>query len=520
MKLAPIVFFTYKRPNHLRKTLDALQKSDLADKSTLFIYSDAPKHGASKADIDDIDEVRKLVHRYKGCREVIICERPYNFGFQNIIKGVTEVIENFDRVIVLEDDIVINKYFLAFMNEALNLYVSDDEVMHISGYMLPIRQKLPDTFFYNAASCWGWATWKRAWNYYCDDPNALLEKIVHHPHCADFDCPPYWYMQQLRDNVSGATYTWDVKWQASIFLRNGLCLHPGRSLTLNIGHDKTGENCPKTTLFVTEMSDHLPVVARIKKEEHAQIRKIIAKHYGFRAPSSPQKMRRWLGNLVRAHAGKVLNRFVPDIGNLRRNPQDLLFITSRIMDSAVDPLAKLYAPYRIENSSIGAYSYIAADSIVKNTTIGKFCSIGPGFRSGFGLHPTDGVSTSPMFYSVHKQNGMTIARNNKCIEQLPVAVGNDVYIGMNVALLDGIVIGDGAVVGAGSVVTKNVQPYSVVGGVPAKLLKHRFNETTVQKLLASRWWDGEAEMLALVEKYCFDVERFLEILEKTRVGSQ
>src|SRR5690606_30914049 len=118
--------------------------------------------------------------------------------------------------------------------------------------------------------------------------------------------------------------------------------------------------------------------------------------------------------------------------------------------------SKINYPHRISHSKIGDYSYVAVNSRISQTQIGKFCSIGPNFFCGWGIHPIDGLSTSPMFYSTLKQNGLTLSDTDKIKERKPIVIGNDVFIGANVIILDGIEIGDGAIIGAGAIVSKNI----------------------------------------------------------------
>lgn len=170
---------------------------------------------------------------------------------------------------------------------------------------------------------------------------------------------------------------------------------------------------------------------------------------------------------------------------------------------------KVNAPFFLHNVQIGDYSVLAYNAHAANVCIGKFCSIGPNFCCGLGLHPSGGISSSAMFYSTSKLNGMTLSKDNKYVERKQTVIGNDVYIGANAFVLDGVRISDGAVIGAGAVVTKDIPPYAVAVGVPARVVKYRFDEKTIAALLEKRWWDGSEEDLQKVEQNFWDVETFL-----------
>lgn len=148
------------------------------------------------------------------------------------------------------------------------------------------------------------------------------------------------------------------------------------------------------------------------------------------------------------------------------------------------------------NSSIGRFTYVGG-AFIKNSVIGSFCSIGPDTQiGGFSQHPIKWLSTHPAFYSMLRQCGASFVVHNLYEEEAKGArVGNDVWVGSRVLVLDGVTVGDGAVIAAGAVVTKDVSPYSIVGGIPAKVIRSRFASETIDELLRWQWWDLPVEVL-------------------------
>lgn len=184
-------------------------------------------------------------------------------------------------------------------------------------------------------------------------------------------------------------------------------------------------------------------------------------------------------------------------------------LISNIVNCKIDDQSRIYNNHILNTVTIGKGTYIATNAYISHTNIGKFCSIGPNFLCGYGFHPTDGISSSPVFYSTRKQAGFTLSKSDKCEERKKITIGNDVFIGMNVTILDGITIGDGAVIGAGAVVTKNIPPYAVAVGCPIEIKKYRFSKEIIDSLIESKWWDQDDTVLQEVEKSFFDVEKFL-----------
>lgn len=177
----------------------------------------------------------------------------------------------------------------------------------------------------------------------------------------------------------------------------------------------------------------------------------------------------------------------------------------------------------IERSYIGLGSYIGSDCKLPSCKIGRFCSIGVRVLAVIGDHPIEYVSTHPFSHSRAKKN---IGFNYENIvekeglkrvdEEYIIEIGNDVWIGDGVQILNGVRIGDGAVIGAGALVTKDVEPYSIIGGVPGKVLKKRFSEENIKKLLDFKWWNKDISWIEKNAYYFHDIKKFMEIIENEK----
>lgn len=236
---APIALFVYNRPQHTARTLKFLQQNEMAAESRLFVFSDGFK---SEADEKNVLEVRELLKNIEGFKSVEVVERKENMGLaKSVIIGVSKLIKDYKQVIVFEDDLITSPYTLTYFNEALNRYRNESKVMHIGAYMYNLKgADLPETFFYRAATSWGWATWERAWQHFEPNIDTLMFKFDKSAKSAFSIEHTMNFWKQMEDFKKGKNNSWAIRWYASIFLKGGLTLNPSQSLVNNIGHDGSG----------------------------------------------------------------------------------------------------------------------------------------------------------------------------------------------------------------------------------------------------------------------------------------
>lgn len=276
---APIVLFTYSRPQHTQLCIEALSKNPQAKESILYIYSDAPK---SKEDKKSVTEVRNIIRTISGFKEIHIIEREFNVGLaQNIIDGVTYVVNKHEKVIILEDDLLVSPDFLHFMNWALDTYENESKVCHIHACDFTKNPQLPDTFLIKWPGSWGWATWKRAWENFNPNGEFLLHELKKKKLTKEFDFNNrYHFVRMLQNQTLGKNNSWAIRWNASLFLKDLLSLNVGKSLVENIGFDGTGTHCGSTNIFNTSIFPkplHLEKIEPI--EENKEARKIYTRYY-------------------------------------------------------------------------------------------------------------------------------------------------------------------------------------------------------------------------------------------------
>lgn len=253
---APIALFAFRRPDHLRRCLDSLRENPQASSTDLWIFCDGPRHEADETSVRD---VREIARRVQGFARVTVIEQPRNIGLAtSVISGVSDVLTVAERVIVVEDDLVVSPDFLEFMNEALELYADSPEVASIHGFSYAVDTPLPQSFFLRGADCWGWATWRRGWALFNPDGRALLSELDSRGLGSSFDFGgAYPYRQMLANQVAGLVDSWAIRWNASAFLAGAFTLYPGVSLVENIGQDGTGTHSVSS-------SSHSPTIGRIE----------------------------------------------------------------------------------------------------------------------------------------------------------------------------------------------------------------------------------------------------------------
>ncbi len=276
MPCAPVVVFAYNRPEHLKRTIDALRKNILANETPLYIYCDGPK---SLNDTSKVQSVRSYVKTIEGFFDIHIIYRDKNYGLaKSIIAGVTEILQQFEKVIVLEDDLITSPFFLQFLNDSLNMYNDDERIITIHGFLCAINKKTPETFFLCDPGCLGWATWRRAWKLYDHDSQKLLNEIISRDLQSEFDFNnAYPYTKMLKNQILGKISSWAIPWYAVAFLNKKLTLYPGKTLVEHIGYDNSGTHCGNSGLIQDHPYEQKINVEVIPVKENAEIKKYISK---------------------------------------------------------------------------------------------------------------------------------------------------------------------------------------------------------------------------------------------------
>lgn len=501
MNFAPIALFVYARPEHTRRTVEALLANAEAQHTHLVVYADAAR---SEKDADAVKQVREYVRGIKGFATLTVHESVINKGLaDSIVDGVTNTVNTYGRAIVVEDDLVTSPYFLRYMNDALETYADVPDVMHVAAHMLDIDPEgLPEAFFMRQSSCWGWGTWKRAWQYFSRDSEYFINTFTPAMrHAFNLD-GAYDYWAQLMANHEGRLKTWAVYWYASVFARNGLCLHPRQSLVQNIGFDGSGQNCSVNEMASLQVIPKIIQLRRLQPFEHTQtmqryqqyLKKDLAtlQNKALTLQSTKRVLKYFNQYLIKVPLMKI-KALIQKIIRSRRTTGSEQTIRSTIAFD-IDPTAKvglhqihgeihghvaigamsivmgnLFLEYEGADVQIGSRTFIGGSSLYCSTSI----TVGDDVLISFGCSIADHDSHSVYFAQrKHDVSEWYYGRKDWThVKKNPVVIGDKVWIGMHAIITEGVTIGEGAVIGAGSVVTKDVPSWTIVAGNPARIIK-------------------------------------------------
>ncbi|MDD2505595.1 MAG: glycosyltransferase [Bacilli bacterium] len=277
-ELAPILIFTYSRPEHTKNTIEALSNNVYAKDSEVWIFSDNAKNEKSLDNVKKVREYINTVPKKKYFKKVTIIEADKNKGLANsIISGVTDIINKYEKVIVLEDDLITTEYFIKYMNECLDFYKENNSIWSISGYNLPIN--IPNTYnhdiYMSYRGCsWGWATWKDRWetvDWNMTDYNKLKNNYFMRK---SFNKGGNDMSLMLDDQMNNRIDSWAIRWCYSQSKQYKFTVYPVISLIQNNGLDGTGTHSGTTNDFdvqIEKKDDY--------KLENLEINPVIVKNF-------------------------------------------------------------------------------------------------------------------------------------------------------------------------------------------------------------------------------------------------
>ena len=251
--LAPICLFTYNRLEETIQTVKSLQNNYLAPLSELFVFSDGPR---SESAIPKVTEVRNYLSTITGFKSVLILESPVNKGLANsIIEGVSKVIEQYGKIIVLEDDLISSPNFLNFMNHALDFYETDTKIQSINGYSVFLMSAMEEVYFQTRPFPWGWATWSDRWkkdifdkkklDLFIKSDNFILKEFK--AKCGND------ISKMLLNSINNKNDSWYVRWTFDHFRNNNYSIFPTKSYIQNIGHNTNGTHCNGINSYVSTL---------------------------------------------------------------------------------------------------------------------------------------------------------------------------------------------------------------------------------------------------------------------------
>jgi hypothetical protein len=288
MKLSPIILLVYNRPEHTKKTVEALQKNKLAKDSLLYIFSDGPKR---EEDVPKIKKVRDYIKTIKGFKKVKIIERKKNLGLANsIIKSISDVVDKHGSVIEIEDDVVVSRNFLYYINYLINRYKNNKKIFSITGYNYP-QMKIPleykyDVYFSKRFGGWGFATWSDRWkkvDWKIGDYREFKKskKLQRKFNEAGDDLSDM-LVSQMKEKID----SFAIRFCYYHFKNNAFCVYPIKSYVNNIGLDGSGVHCGKSEnnkysnkKLNEKINLRIPPKVELNKELADNFKKIFKKNY-------------------------------------------------------------------------------------------------------------------------------------------------------------------------------------------------------------------------------------------------
>ena len=275
-ELAPVIMFVYNRLDSVEQTIENLKRNELAEQAELFIFSDAAK---KESQVENVNLVRNYIHKIDGFKSVHIIEAEKNKGLaKSVITGVTEIINEKGKVIVVEDDLITSPQFLTFMNDALDFYEDEKKIWSISGYQFPFE--LPETYTKSVyvayrSSSWGWATWKDRWETIDWEVKDYSSYKYNPLRIAKFCKGGTDLDKMLRYQMQGKIDSWAIRWCYNQCKQDKYTIYPVKSLVNNIGTDGRGTHCDPTsvrfrqtlaTSFKYEFEHNLPADREVMKK--------------------------------------------------------------------------------------------------------------------------------------------------------------------------------------------------------------------------------------------------------------
>ena len=251
---APVAIFAFNRPLHVERLFETLATNPESVDSRYFIFCDGPR---STNDDVSVRQTRDVVDRFARTHQCQVFKQPANQGLaKSIIRGIDTVLKEHDRFIVLEDDLVVSRHFLRFVNRSLDVFRDRPEIGCVSGFMYPTHPATPRAVLLPFVTSWGWATWADRWQAYNPDGAALASQIERAGRRREFDLGGSFHCWgMLQDQIYGYSSSWWIRWYATLFLRNQLSVWPGVSLLLNAGMDGSGTHCGESLRYEGVLAD-------------------------------------------------------------------------------------------------------------------------------------------------------------------------------------------------------------------------------------------------------------------------